>query len=159
MSLLGVDRRKRWWVDPNSGGRWRRRGHTGGEALGMRGVCVGEDSSSRSDALVGEAVVDVVRGQEADAAVSMLAVVPVEKGAAMGAAVLRGAEALGKVGPVLERLELRLGERIVVRDARPRVALRDAEVGVEMGHHLRGHRRPTVSVDRELTGRDALALA
>ena len=60
-----------------------------GKALGMRGVCVGEDASSRSDALIGEAVVDVVRGQEADAAVSMLAVVPVEKGAAMGSTVLR----------------------------------------------------------------------
>jgi len=64
--------------------------------------------------------------------VAMLAVVPVEEGTAVGTAVLRGAEALGKVGPVLERLELRLGERVVVRDAWSRVALRDAEVGVQM---------------------------
>ena len=130
------------------------------KALGMRGVSGGEDASSRSDALIGEAMVDVVRGQEADAAVSMLAVVPVEKGAAMGSTVLRGAEALGEVGPVFERLELRLGERIVVRDVLGReCALRDAEVGVEMRDHLRGHRWPAVSVDRELAGRDALPLA
>jgi len=59
----------------------------------MSGVCGSEDASSRGDALIGEAVVDVVRGQEADAAVAVLAVVPVEEGAAVGAAVLPGAEA------------------------------------------------------------------
>jgi hypothetical protein len=76
----------------------------------MGGVCSGEDEGSRGDTLIGEAVVDVVRSQEADAAVTVLVVVPIEEWAAVGAAVLRGAEPRGKVGPVLERLELRLRE-------------------------------------------------
>ncbi|MEY4487562.1 MAG: hypothetical protein RIQ79_70 [Verrucomicrobiota bacterium] len=53
----------------------------------MRGVRGNEHASSCGDALIGEAVVDVVRGQEADAAVSVLAVVPIEEGAAVGPAV------------------------------------------------------------------------
>jgi DNA adenine methylase len=125
----------------------------------MRGVRGGEDEGSRGNALIGEAVVDVVRGQKADAAVTVLVVVPVEEGAAVSAAVLCGSEALGKVGPVLERLALRFGEWVVVRDVRPRVALRDAEVRVQMRDHLRGHRRPAVSVDGQLAGGDSLPLA
>jgi hypothetical protein len=125
----------------------------------MGSVRGGEDEGSRGDTLIGEAVVDVVRGQEADAAVTVLVVVPVEERAAVGAAVLGGSEALGKVGPVLERLELGLGEWVVVRDVRPRVALRDAEVGVQMRNRLRGHRRPAVSVDGKLAGGDSLPLA
>ncbi len=42
----------------------------------MRGC---EDASTRGDALDGEAVVDVVRSQQTDAAMVMLAVVPVEE--------------------------------------------------------------------------------
>ena len=80
----------------------------------MCGVRGGENEGSRCDALIGEAVVDIVRGQKADAAVTVLVVVPVEERAAVGAAVLGGSEALGKVGPVLERLELGLGEWVVV---------------------------------------------
>jgi len=67
----------------------------------MGGVRVGEDASSRGNALTGEAVVDIVRRQETDAAVAVLAVVPVEERAAVGAGVLPRAEALWKVGPVL----------------------------------------------------------
>jgi hypothetical protein len=74
----------------------------------MRGVCGGEDEGSRGDALSGEAVVDVVRGQKADAAVTVLVVVPVEEGAAVGAPVLCRSEALGEVRSIFQRLELGL---------------------------------------------------
>ena len=50
----------------------------------------------------------------ADAGVAVLVVVPAEEPAAEGAGVLDGAEAVGEVGPVLEGLELALGERVVV---------------------------------------------
>jgi predicted nucleic acid-binding protein len=84
-------------------------------------------------------------------AISTVTVVEVVKG-------LR-AEAVGEVGPILQRLELRLGEGVVVRDAGPRVVLRDAEVGEEQGQRLRGHRCPAVGVNDELPSLDLLPLA
>lgn len=45
---------------------------------------------------------------------------------------LERAEAVGEARVVLERLELGLGKRIVVRDVRARSALGDAEVGLSI---------------------------
>src|SRR5437773_3548666 len=75
------------------------------------------------------------------------------------ARVLERAEALGKVRAILQGLELRLGEGIVVGDARPRVGLRDTEVSIEQGQRLRRHRRAAVGVDAQLPGLDVLPLA
>jgi len=69
----------------------------------MRRVCVGEDACSRSEALIGEAEVDLVRGQEADAAVSMLAVVSRRKGRSEHGCAARS-QAPGKEGPVFSVL-------------------------------------------------------
>ena len=51
----------------------------------------------------------------------------------MAAGILDRAEARGEVGAVLEGLELRLGEGVVVGDVRPRVGLGDAQIGEEQG--------------------------
>ena len=75
--------------------------------------------------LLGVTVVDAVRGHVADARMAMHDVVPGEEGLAVGPCVLDAAEARGEVGPVLQRLELRLGVRVVVRDIGPAVALGD----------------------------------
>ena len=107
----------------------------------------------------GEPVVHVVRREQAEPDVVVLGVVPGEEVAAEAARVLERAEAVGEVGPVLQRLELRLGVRVVVRDVRPRVALGDAEVGEQQRDRLRGHRRAAVGVHGELARRDALPLA
>src|SRR5882757_9988650 len=89
----------------------------------------------------------------------VLGVVPREEVLAVRSRVLPGAEALGEVRPVLERLELSFRERVVVGDVRPRVRLGDAEVGQQERHGLRRHRRAAVSVKRELAGLDSLARA
>jgi len=72
---------------------------------------------------------------------------------------LLGAAAWREIGAVLQRLELRLGERVVVGDVRPRVALGDREVGQQEGHRLGCHRRTAISVQGELVRRDAVAPA
>ena len=54
-------------------------------------------------------------------------VVPAEEVPAESRGVLDAAEALREVGPVLEGLEARLGERVVVGDVRSRMRLGDAE--------------------------------
>jgi hypothetical protein len=67
---------------------------------------------------LGEVKVHVVRGQHAQPAVMMLGVVPSEEVDAIRPGILERAEAHGKRGPVLEGLELRLGEGTVSPDAR-----------------------------------------
>ena len=72
--------------------------------------------------LRGPAVVDVGRGEGGDAAVPVLVVVPVEEEPAEGVRVLEGGEAIRELRPVLERLELALGEGVVVGNMGPAVA-------------------------------------
>jgi len=66
----------------------------------------------------GEPMVDIMRREQPEFDVVMLGVVPGEEVAAEGAAVFERAEAAREVGQVLHRLELRLGEGVVVRDVR-----------------------------------------
>lgn len=68
-----------------------------------------------------------------------------------------GLEASGEVGPLLERLEVGLGEGVVVGDARPRVAPGDAEVGEELRAGLGAHWCSAVLVQRQRAGGDALS--
>lgn len=59
-------------------------------------------------------MVQMARGQEGNARLAGLVVVPGNEAQAAGAGVLQGAEAPGHVGTVLQRLELRLDEKVVV---------------------------------------------
>ena len=70
---------------------------------------------------LGQAVVDVDGGMQAQPAVAMFIVVPTEEGLAVPAGVLDRTEPAGEVGPVLQRLELGLAERVVVGDVWPRM--------------------------------------
>ena len=144
-------------VDPDRG-RERRRARTPrDEALGMGGVRGGEHAGARLDPLLGQPVVDVVGREQAEADVAVLGVVPGEEVLAVGARVLDRAEAVGEIGPVLERLELRLGERVVVRRrgaasgscVTPRSASSSA-TGFDVIDE------PAVGVERELARRDVL---
>jgi hypothetical protein len=82
------------------------------KALRVPGPGVEQDGGAFIASAGGQAVVQVVRREHADAAVAVLAVVPVEEDAAVHTGVLDRAEAPGKVWPILQRLELRLGERL-----------------------------------------------
>ena len=95
----------------------------------------GERGVERDGALLGQrrggAIVDGGRRHQADSAVAVLMIVPVEEPAAVSASVLDRAEAIGEVGPVFQGFELRLGVRIVIRDVRAAVGLGDIEVDEE----------------------------
>jgi uncharacterized protein (DUF1499 family) len=112
-----------------------------------------------SQPLVGQAVVDVVWRQVHERAVVMLVVVPVDQVVRTAARVLKAPEVTRELRPVLERLELRLAEGVVVRYVRAAVCLGDAEVGVELRQGLALHRATAIAVDRELTRFDALPFA
>src|SRR5277367_3374462 len=81
-----------WWVDPSGGGRC---GRLWGEALEADGMC-SERGIEGDGALLGErrggAVVDGGRSHQADAAVAMFVIVPVEEVPAVSTGVLDRAE-------------------------------------------------------------------
>ena len=78
--------------------------------------------------------------------------------AAERAGVLDVVEAVGELGPVLQRLEVRLASRGCRSRCRARVCLGDAEVGEQERDRLAAHRRAAVGVHRQLLARDLLLL-
>ncbi len=65
-------------------------------------------------------------------------------------------EAVWEVGPVLQRLELALGEGVVVTDMGSAMGLGHAKCGQQLRDRLGSHGCTTVAVDRELITADAL---
>src|SRR5450631_3446954 len=102
-----------WWVDPSGGGQC---GRLWGDALEADGM--GSERGIEGDgALLGErrsgAVVDGGRSHQADTAVAMFVIVPVEEVPAVSTGVLDRAETIGEVRSVLQGFELRLGVWII----------------------------------------------
>ena len=122
----------------------------------------GERGIERDGALLGQrrsgAVVDGGRCHQANSAVAVFVVVPVEELLAVSASVLGRAEAIGEVGSVLESFELRLGVRIIIRDMRAAVGLGDIEVDEERGDGLRSHAGATIGMEREGPGSNVFFL-
>ena len=103
--------------------------------------------------IVGLAVVDLVRGHEAEAGMVMVLVVPGEEAAAEVLGILNAAEALGELGLVFQGLEVGFGERVVVGGVGPAVRLGDAEVGQHQGGGLGLHGAAAVGVEGQLARR------
>jgi len=70
----------------------------------------------------------------------MIVVIPSEKSATVGPGVLKTAEPIGEVRPVLEGSELRFTVRAVVTYMRSAVGFGDPEIGQQVGHRLGDHR-------------------
>src|SRR5436190_6532922 len=105
-----------------------------------------------------DASIEYIRGcEERKARMLMMVIIPGEEFLAPGSCVGKRGEALRVVGLVLERLELRLGEGVVVADVRPAEAPRDAECAEELRESFGAHRGATVSVHDERAGLDAVA--
>src|SRR5207237_6826436 len=109
-----VARRLRW-IEP---GGCRERGRTrrlADEALRTSRVRGGEHLSAGVVGVLGLAVMDDLGGQQADASVAVVGVVPAEEVLAEDPGLLDRGEAVREAGPVLQGLELRLGVGVVVR--------------------------------------------
>lgn len=83
----------------------------------MDGIGGGKHGRPGRHALVGQAEVHVVRGEQAKTAVMVFDVVPAEEDVAVGADILDRAEPRWEVRPALQRLELRLRRVVVGRRA------------------------------------------
>lgn len=103
---------------------------------------------------VGLSVMNLVGRHQADSAVMMVAVVPVEETAAKILGLFDGLEAFGEFRLVFQRLEVGFRERIVVGSVGPAVGFGDAEVGQHHGGGLGLHRRATVGVQGQPAGRN-----
>ncbi len=90
---------------------------------------------------------------------AVLGFVPAEERSAVPPSVLDGPEALRKTGLILQGLEVRFGERVVVGGVQPRERLGDPQIRQQQGDGLAGHRGAAISVGRELARRDALPTA
>src|SRR4051812_22333673 len=107
-----------WWgrIDPRGGGQGWRRGGVANEALGMGGVGGMEHLLPGRVDGGGLSVVDDFRGEQAQARVVVLGVVPGKEFPAEGASLLDGREARRKVRPVFEGLALGFGVGVVIGD-------------------------------------------
>ena len=109
------------------------------KAFRVRGVGYSKRLLAEVADLFGALAVDHLRGKQAQTGMMMLRVVPREELLAKTAGMLQGAEALRKVRPIFQRLELALGERIVVGYVRAAVGLGYPQIGEHKGHRLRPH--------------------
>src|SRR5680860_1324919 len=106
----------------------------------MRVVGRGQDDGALLTHGAGVSVVDVSGCVKAKTAMTMNVVVPGEETLAVSSGGFDRVEPLGEVGPVLQGLERRLRERVVIGHMRTRVGLGDAEVGQQERDRFRGHR-------------------
>ena len=106
------------------------------ESFWMRGVGRGQNIRALRAHDFGAAVMNVSRRVQASAGVTVVVVVPGKEALTETVRILLGPEAVGELGPVLERLELRLAEGIVIRAVRMRVRLGHPQVGEQEGNWL-----------------------
>ena len=129
------------------------------EALGRRPLGCGEHGGALS--LHGGSLAEVHRRRRhvTDAGVVMPVVVPDEEATQVSTRVLYAVEARGEVRPVLERLELRLRERIIVGNPRPRERRRHPEIDERFRGGLGAHWAAAIRIQRKGVARDAVFLA
>ena len=103
-----------WRIDPCSGWFGRRGGRFFDEALRVSPERLIEDELAGGVNGVDLAIVHLVRGHEADPGMVMVLVVPIEEAAAETPGVLDATEAFREPRLIFQRLEVALGERIIV---------------------------------------------
>src|SRR5574337_565594 len=103
-------------VDPRNVGDLRRFGWFADEPFWVFGVGGVEYAGTFVADRLGQAVVDVGGGMQAQPGVAVFIVIPTEEDLAVPSSFLDRAELAGEVGSVLQRFELGLAERVVVGD-------------------------------------------
>ncbi len=145
-----------WRVDPDCGGLGRMVWPSVREPFGAAGIGRFEILLSLFDDLPSHPAMQHFRGRQDDPAMMMLLLVPRETALAKVARVLDAAEALQELGPVLERFELALRVRIIVRNVGAIVGFGDAQIRQQQSYRLGGHRGTAVGVDSQIAGHDVL---
>ena len=144
------------WVDPDGFGK--RGGFRGAvdEAFGVKGPGGLQGTSALSQHIRYSVMMDIIGGEHRDPGMAVLGVVPGEERPAEGDGGGNVFEAPREAGVILQGLELRFGERVVIADLGAAQRAGDPEVGEELGGALAGHRRAAVRMQGEHLGLDAL---
>ena len=108
---------------------------------------------------LGFSVMYHLRRQQPQATVIVFAVVPGEKPPRPRPGITGRAKPIRIIRSVLHGLELRLRVRIVIRDMRPGMTLLYSQLHHQLGDGLRGHRRASVTVNRQVSRGDCLSVA
>src|SRR6202050_2868724 len=148
-----------WRVDPDLRGQHRWLWGVVDETFGMCRIREIEGLLPALSDLASALHMDHLRSQQPKAGMMVLGVVRGKELLTKTPRILQRAETLRELRAVVQRLELPLGKRIVVRNVRPGMSLGHAEIGQQEGHGLRGHRRSSIRVDVELSRNDLLLFA
>src|SRR5262245_41648110 len=97
-----------------------------GKALRMNGISGIQNALAFFEQSGCLAIMDSGRCEQSQRAVIMLVVIPIKKRSDPSPGILQRTEEIRVVGTVFHCLELRLGVRVVIRDARSRMSLGDA---------------------------------
>lgn len=146
-----------WWVDPYGGGHGGQHRALVLEAVGVSGKGRIQRGLASGTLRIGQTVVDRVRGHVADATVTVRTVVPGKKRLTVRPCILNASKAFGELRAVLHRLELGLGERVVIRDMGAAVALGHLQIQQQAGHGLGAHRSSPVGMQRQRSGLHRMA--
>ena len=126
------------------------------EAFGVKGPGGLQGTSALSQHIRCSVMMDIIGGEHRDPGMAVLGVVPGEERPAEGDGGGNVFEAAREAGVILQGLELRFGERVVIADLGAAQRAGDPEVGEEMGGALAGQRRAAVRMQGEHLGLDAL---
>ena len=126
------------------------------EAFGVKGPGGLQGRSALSQHIRYSVMMDIIGGEHRDPGMAVLGVVPGEERPAEGDGGGNVFEAPREARVILQGLELRFGERVVIADLGAAQRAGDPEVGEELGGALAGHRRAAVRMQSEHLGLDAL---
>lgn len=138
--LCGVRRSgSQRWIDPDRLWPLRWFGQSLDELLWMGGIGCLQDLLALLRELLLQTPVYSRWRHQTQTTMTMLVVVPVEEARRPAACLFQTCEAAGIVWPILQGLELRLLERVVIRGVRTRAALGHLQFLQQLGHRLHRH--------------------
>src|ERR1022692_400845 len=139
-----------WRIDPCGGWFGWRDGRFFDEALRILPERLIEGELAGRVNSVDLAIVHLIRGHEADPGMVMVPVVPIEEAAAETPGVLDATEAFREPRLIFQRLEVALGERVIVRGVWPIMRTGDAEVAEQQHGGLGFHRSTAIGMKGQL---------
>ncbi len=128
--------RSGWWVDPDSRRQCRWYRCSAHETFGMGLIGRREHLLPCRERFRRLAAMNGRRRQQPNPTMMVILVVPLKKRACPRTSISGTAKLSWKARPIFQRLELTFRIGVIVRDVRPRMGLRDAQIGQQVRNTL-----------------------